>query len=114
MNELTIDEALALVHPWLGTWQPMEYNRFGPHNISMPPATDALAMQVLRRLKANGLHLVLTSQDHSQEGEWCLELFGDERTAEGFAILAIPEIFTDDPCDAIILAAGRWLEEEQS
>lgn len=53
MNQLSLEQALDIVHPWLGTWRVGQEchndGAVGPHDIPMPPATDELAMQTVTK-----------------------------------------------------------------
>jgi len=106
---------MALVDSWLGTWQPNEQctvnNIFEPHreyvryvqhetlgscieieahDIPMPHASDALAMQVLRKA--------------THDAEY------DSLLLDIIDALSV----ASDPRDAIILAAGEWLRGQAS
>ena len=110
MNQLTLEQALELVHPWLGTWHPKtqcliiansmgrhwccaEYGWWDKppksHDIPMPPATDELAMRVLRQW-SNGIGWEIMRESIHRE----LQREYDIR-------------------DAIIIAAAMWLQSRK-
>ena len=124
MNTLTLDEALALVHPWLGhtpetckvtgglagkLWCCAQYGWWAvetpppPHTRPMPPAGDALAMQVLRKWTADRVTYRITH----------MFLIGRHLFTFDFERGPVLDIQVDDPRDAIILAAGEWLKTQQ-
>ena len=122
MSTPTLDEALALIHPWLGhtpetckvtggligkLWCCAQYGWWAietpppPHTRPMPPASDALAMQVLRQLTIERVHVSF----HPTEAEHTVlcaltPQYGSK--VHGSAV-------ADDPLGAIILAAGERL-----
>lgn len=119
---MTLTEALAIVHPWLKTWRAnqqceainaiVDDHVFGrircaqcswsvpnwspyqsTHDIPMPPATDELAMQVLRK----------AFREFTARGDLMM----------AHDILSALSEIPADPRDAIILAAASWLQASQ-
>ena len=96
MKELTLDEALAIVVPWI----------HGTHTSRPRVATDALAMQVVRKL------IECAARDEIDDID--LSLSGDGLTAGVFMHDQWIRAYADDPRDAVIIAAAQWLKAQQS
>ena len=101
MNQLTLEQALELVHPWVGTWTAPTWCQ-----LTMPRATDELAMRVLRKLPSP--HMLISLHWGFAEGEWTAEI-GVWGLAEPYA-----KSTADNPRDAIIIAAGMWLQSQSA
>jgi hypothetical protein len=112
---MTLDQALPIVHEWLGTWraewlcQPGDHfcdkmdedsirakDFHSPHPIPMPPASDAMLAQILRRLRS------LSKDQFDDEGNVLCTWFGD------FMYNG------KDPLEAAILACAEWLRSRPS